>query len=222
MNCRCHSRQNIGASAVNHPRVTLPKTKRCIRVVMVGHLREEKSPRTLFEAAALLEQHPIFTYSTSVQSMIRFWPTWRTKQRRFTPLSIHGCFNLFRNASSNSTLARAGSHQRHGGGAHVIMEAVCSGVPVIASRIPGNMGMLGEDYAGLFPVGDAKALADMLIRFRQDAKFEQLLKSSAPCERLCFRLSTNAKACLQSSKASCLRAIRLECLALQSSPHFCI
>ena len=40
------------------PRVTLPKTKRCIRVVMVGHLREEKSPRTLFEAAALLEQHP--------------------------------------------------------------------------------------------------------------------------------------------------------------------
>jgi glycosyltransferase involved in cell wall biosynthesis len=62
------------------------------------------------------------------------------------------------------------------GGAHVIMEAVCSGVPVIASRIPGNMGMLGEDYAGLFPVGDAKALADMLIRFRHDATFEQLLK----------------------------------------------
>jgi glycosyltransferase involved in cell wall biosynthesis len=62
------------------------------------------------------------------------------------------------------------------GGAHVIMEAVCSGVPVIASRIPGNMGMLGEDYAGLFPVGDAKALADMLIRFREDAKFGQQLK----------------------------------------------
>jgi glycosyltransferase involved in cell wall biosynthesis len=56
------------------------------------------------------------------------------------------------------------------------MEAVCSGVPVIASRIPGNMGMLGEDYAGLFPVGDAKALADMLIRFWHEAKFEQLLK----------------------------------------------
>jgi glycosyltransferase involved in cell wall biosynthesis len=56
------------------------------------------------------------------------------------------------------------------------MESVCSGVPVIASRIPGNMGMLGEDYAGLFPVGDAKALADMLIRFRHDAEFAELLK----------------------------------------------
>jgi glycosyltransferase involved in cell wall biosynthesis len=62
------------------------------------------------------------------------------------------------------------------GGAHVLMEAVCSGVPVIASRISGNVGMLGEDYAGLFPVGDAKALADMLVRFRHDPEFEQQLK----------------------------------------------
>lgn len=29
-------------------RATLPKTSRCLRAVMVGHLREEKSPRTLF------------------------------------------------------------------------------------------------------------------------------------------------------------------------------
>jgi glycosyltransferase involved in cell wall biosynthesis len=78
------------------------------------------------------------------------------------------------------------------GGAHVLMEAICSGVPVIASRISGNIGMLGEDYAGLFPVGDAKALADMLVRFRHDPKFEQLLKKqcgvraplfSPDCER---------------------------------------
>jgi len=62
------------------------------------------------------------------------------------------------------------------GGAHVLMEAICSGVPVIASRIPGNMGMLGADYAGLFPLGDAKALADMLIRFRNDSEFEHLIK----------------------------------------------
>jgi hypothetical protein len=39
------------------------------------------------------------------------------------------------------------------------------------------MGMLGKDYAGLFPVGDAKALAEMLIRFRHDSEFVDLLKS---------------------------------------------
>jgi hypothetical protein len=37
--------------------------------------------------------------------------------------------------------------------------------------------MLGEDYPGLFPVGDARALADMLIRFRHDAEFVKLLKN---------------------------------------------
>jgi glycosyltransferase involved in cell wall biosynthesis len=48
------------------------------------------------------------------------------------------------------------------GGAHVLMEAVCSGTPVLASRIDGNVGLLGEDYAGLFEPGDAQALAHFL------------------------------------------------------------
>ena len=33
------------------------------------------------------------------------------------------------------------------GGAHVIIEAVVSGTPVLASRIDGNIGMLGDDFA---------------------------------------------------------------------------
>jgi glycosyltransferase involved in cell wall biosynthesis len=41
------------------------------------------------------------------------------------------------------------------GGAHVIAEAVRSGTPVIASRIEGNVGMLGADYAGYFECNDA-------------------------------------------------------------------
>jgi glycosyltransferase involved in cell wall biosynthesis len=57
------------------------------------------------------------------------------------------------------------------GGAHVLMEAVCSGTPVLASRIEGNVGMLGEDYAGYFDHGDARALAHLLLRCRTDAVF---------------------------------------------------
>ena len=45
------------------------------------------------------------------------------------------------------------------GGANVIAEAIRGGVPVLASDIPGNRGMLSQDYAGLFPVGDAAKLA---------------------------------------------------------------
>jgi glycosyltransferase involved in cell wall biosynthesis len=48
------------------------------------------------------------------------------------------------------------------GGAHVVMEAVCCGTPVLASQIPGNVGMLGDDYAGYFEAGDAAGLAARL------------------------------------------------------------
>ena len=52
------------------------------------------------------------------------------------------------------------------GGAHVIMEAICSGTPVIASRIDGNVGLLGEDYEGVFEPGDADGLAQRLLACR--------------------------------------------------------
>ena len=54
------------------------------------------------------------------------------------------------------------------GGAHVVMEAVCSGTPVLASRIAGNIGMLGEDYGGYFELGDSEALAALLQRCRDE------------------------------------------------------
>ena len=48
------------------------------------------------------------------------------------------------------------------GGAHVLLEAVRCGTPVLASRVPGNVGMLGADYAGYFPHGNAGALVALL------------------------------------------------------------
>jgi hypothetical protein len=55
------------------------------------------------------------------------------------------------------------------GGANVIIEAVCAGVPVLASDIGGNRGMLGDDYAGYFPPGDAAALAQLIDRHQRPA-----------------------------------------------------
>ncbi|WP_157271574.1 selenoneine biosynthesis selenosugar synthase SenB [Azohydromonas aeria] len=48
------------------------------------------------------------------------------------------------------------------GAATVIVEAVAAGTPVLASRIPGNVGLLGADYAGLFEPGDSAALATLI------------------------------------------------------------
>jgi putative glycosyltransferase (TIGR04348 family) len=159
------------------PRVTLPKTRRCIRVVMVGHLRGEKSPRTLFEAAALLaEQLDIHIQHIGAEHDQVLASMAHQTAALYPNYQFTGALNYpetRRQIQRSHVLVHTSCME---GGAHVIMESVCSGVPVIASRIPGNMGMLGEDYTGLFPVGDAKALAEMLIRFRHDAEFEELLK----------------------------------------------
>ena len=55
------------------------------------------------------------------------------------------------------------------GGANVIAEAVTAGTPALASRISGNVGMLGVGYPGYFPVGNPEALAALLLRCFEDA-----------------------------------------------------
>jgi putative glycosyltransferase (TIGR04348 family) len=57
---------------------------------------------------------------------------------------------------------------RHEGGANVLSEALAAGVPVIASAIPGSIGVLGEGYPGLFPVGRSDALAAALAAAEQN------------------------------------------------------
>jgi glycosyltransferase involved in cell wall biosynthesis len=54
------------------------------------------------------------------------------------------------------------------GGAHTVIEAVTSGTPVLASRIDGNLGLLGADYAGCFDPGDAAGLAALIARCSDD------------------------------------------------------
>ena len=70
------------------------------------------------------------------------------------------------------------------GGANVLSEAIVAGVPVLASRIDGNVGVLGDDYPGLFAVADTRALAELLNRAETDATFLDELQSRV--KRLAF------------------------------------
>ena len=73
------------------------------------------------------------------------------------------------------------------GGANVISEAVVAGVPVLASRVDGNVGLLGTDYSGYFRVGDTQALARLLRRIETDrlfvAKLHRAIARRAPLFR---------------------------------------
>jgi dimethylhistidine N-methyltransferase len=68
------------------------------------------------------------------------------------------------------------------GGANAISEAIAASVPVLSSRIPGSIGILGPEYPGYFPVGDTQALAALLTRAETDATFYRTLREW--CERL--------------------------------------
>src|SRR5262249_30446583 len=67
------------------------------------------------------------------------------------------------------------------GGANAIGEAVVCGVPVVASRIDGSIGMLGMDYSGYFEVGDTGGLAQRLLQAERDSKF--LRRLARQCQR---------------------------------------
>ena len=56
-------------------------------------------------------------------------------------------------------------------------EAIVAAVPILATRIAGNVGILGKDYPGLFAAGNTRQLARLLRRAECDAEFLAQLKS---------------------------------------------
>jgi len=148
-------------------RQPLPKSPQRLRAVMVGHLREEKSPETLFAAARLLAAHPDICIDHIGEALD---PT-LGEAARVTAAAVprYRWLGGLPHEATRRRIQRAHlliHASRMEGGAHVVMEAVASGTPVLASRIDGNVGMLGADYAGYFPWGDADALAALLLRCR--------------------------------------------------------
>jgi glycosyltransferase involved in cell wall biosynthesis len=68
------------------------------------------------------------------------------------------------------------------GGANVLSEAIVASVPVIASRIPGTVGILGANYPGYFTAGETRELMRLLIRAETEPDFLDTLRSQG--ERL--------------------------------------
>ncbi len=159
-------------------RKTLHKTSKHLNAVMVGHLREEKMPQTLFEAARLLKDESRIRITHIGAGLDE-----KLAQSAIETEAICAGYTWAKGLKHAQTLAKIQrSHilvhtSKLEGGAHVLMEAVCSGTPVLASRMDGNVGMLGGDYLGYFPVGDAQALAHLLCRCKNEPAFLDQLKA---------------------------------------------
>lgn len=100
-------------------------------------------------------------------------------------------------ARTRSAIARAAilvHPSKMEGGANVVAEAVTSGTPVIASGIPGNVGMLGRGYPGYFRVGDASDLAGRLVQACEDPRYLRALARACAARRPLFAPSVEARA----------------------------
>jgi putative glycosyltransferase (TIGR04348 family) len=153
-------------------RQTAKKTTQKLRALMVGHLRSEKSPETYFEVAKILavrEEIVLDHIGAPLDAELG-----QKASQLSLELSNYRYLGEQTHAQTRARIVRAHllvHPSRMEGGAHVVMEAVMSGTPVLASRIDGNVGMLGVNYDGYFPVGDAQALASMLQKCKNEPGF---------------------------------------------------
>jgi glycosyltransferase involved in cell wall biosynthesis len=65
---------------------------------------------------------------------------------------------------------------------------------VLASAIDGSIGLLGDDYPGLFPLGDADALAALVSQAQDDPTFLTTLREHGRRRALLFAPQREAQA----------------------------
>jgi len=150
-------------------------------IFVVGHLRSVKDP---FRAAMAVRNLPessqaiVHHYGLALTDSIRR----RAEQESQRNDRYRWCGEIS-HAKLMQTMNKAGRDGRavlvHSskveGGPHAISEAVVAGLPVLATDIAGSTGLLGVDYPGLFPVGDTRALRDLIVRAETDGPFYKKL-----------------------------------------------
>ncbi len=80
------------------------------------------------------------------------------------------------------------------GGANVIAEAARVGTPVLASRMSGNLGMLGRNYPGYFPLFDEYALSRLIGKTIEKKMFVLKLKRALAARRQLFAPAAERRA----------------------------
>ncbi|MFN8963411.1 MAG: selenoneine biosynthesis selenosugar synthase SenB [Betaproteobacteria bacterium] len=140
------------------------KAQRYFDVAIVGHLRPEKNPQLVWRVAAQL---PADTH-------IRLWHAGAAldaalgRQAR-AAARAHPHYRWLGNlprAQARQLMRRCHLllHPSHmEGGAQAVIEAVTAHTPVLASRIDGNVGLLGAGYGGYFAPDDADQATALLL-----------------------------------------------------------
>ncbi len=155
------------------------KSGRTVDLCVVGHLREVKDPLRAAQAARRL---PAESRIRVVHVGHAHTQAWADQARAEMARNARYVWrDDVPRSSVRTLLARSRAmviSSINEGGANVVSEAAVLGVPVLASRMDGNVGLLGRDYPGYFPVGDTAALARLMRRVETDATFVKKLRAA--------------------------------------------
>lgn len=164
----------------------IDKAANCFQVCVLAHLRPVKDPLLAADAAAKLPPdspvrivHAGAAADDEIRDKIKAAMAAAAENPRYRwigPIPHQEARLLI--ARSHILLLTS----RLEGGANVLSEALALGVPILASRVAGVAGLLGEGYPGYFPPGDASGLAERLHQAQHDEVYYRRLQIA--CEKL--------------------------------------
>ncbi len=147
-------------------------SKRTFDICVIGHLRDEKDSLRAAYAARRVPPKSGLRVIHLGKAHTREWATAAKKEAksnpRFISLGEVPGWRVRRQMATSHAMVMSSVME---GGANVVSEAVAAGLPVIASHIDGNVGLLGTDYEGYYPAEDTEALATLLLRAENDPQF---------------------------------------------------
>jgi putative glycosyltransferase (TIGR04348 family) len=145
------------------------------RIAVLGHLREVKDPFRAVRALALLGEPRIEIVHVGGALDAAHGAEakrWMKREPRYRWLGSLPHAQALGWLARSQLLVHSSVME---GGANAIVEAARIGVPVLASRVSGNVGMLGPQYPGYYPLYDHAALARLILRAMRDSRFRQKL-----------------------------------------------
>ena len=181
-----HKVQVIRQSA-SPPGAVARKSQRSFDVAFVAHLRPEKAPlraaREMRLVSARSRLRILHAGRALTDDMRRAADREQRSNARYRWLGELAPARALRLIARSRLLVLTSSSE---GGANVLGEAIVSGTPVIATRIPAALAALGPDYPGLFPVRDTASLARLLERAEKDSFFLSDLARRTRARRALF------------------------------------